>query len=588
MNVDHVSSLVVLALPQETVATVVSRLASGRTKLFGMSLIVDSKRRLLGVFNNGDLLRLIDSGGDIDMPVGEAMITDQVAVMEGTSDSDIIEQVRAKIRARTGGAKEFTKFVPVLTADDVVVDVIDLYDLLARSPRQGDRVAVYGLGFVGLTLAAALASRGHQVVGIDTSETLVNRLRTGKPHVHEPRLPELVRQGLSSGALSFHTQSNGIHNRVLIIAVGTPVDGDGRVSTSALTSACRAVGGRLRRGDVVMLRSTVPVGTSRNCVLPILEELSGLSVGKGFHLAFCPERTVEGKAIQELYTLPQIVGGFTDACVEKAASFWNTLTDTVVRVDNLEAAELVKLINNSYRDLSFAFANGLALLTDCYNIDASRLIAAANEGYPRDPIPRPSPGVGGYCLTKDPFLYASASDGGGHDQLARLGRYINDAAGRYPVSIVERFAERSKCELSSLRVLVVGMAFKGRPATNDLRGSSSVNVAQKLGERGCRVVCFDAVVSDDELFQHGFVSADLMGVAGEVDVILILNNHEDNVPEGLLERIGNGRPVLVFDGWSMLDRYEVEKYSGITYANLGYMTPVASVAPSGEKSPEKG
>jgi len=153
-----------------------------------------------------------------------------------------------------------------------------------------------------------------------------------------------------------------------------------------------------------MLRSTVPVGTTRKQVIPVLEHYSGLAAGSGFHIAFCPERTVEGQAIQELSSLPQIVGGLTEACTEKAVSFWSTLTDTVVRVDALEAAELVKLINNSYRDLSFAFANEFALLADRYNIDATRLIAAANEGYPRDKIPRPSPGVGGYCLTKDPVV----------------------------------------------------------------------------------------------------------------------------------------------------------------------------------------
>lgn len=281
---------------------------------------------------------------------------------------------------------------------------------------------------------------------------------------------------------------------------------------------------------------------------------------------------MEGKAIQELSSLPQVVGGATEVCVEKASAFWAAVTDTIVRVDSLEAAELVKLINNSYRDLSFAFSNGLALLADNYNIDATRLIAAANEGYPRNPIPAPSPGVGGYCLTKDPFLYASVNLESGHAELSHIGRKINAAAGRYPVTVLDTFAHNIQRKVKSLRVLLVGMAFKGKPETNDLRGSSSVSVARELMQRGCNVECYDAVVSEQEMRDHGLNPTRMDETLANVDAILILNNHENNIPNKFLESIGLGRTVLVFDGWSLLERHEVEKYSCLIYANLGYMT----------------
>ena len=134
------------------------------------------------------------------------------------------------------------------------------------------------------------------------------------------------------------------------------------------------------RAILVMLRSTVPVGSTRNTVLPILENTSNLTAGVDFHIAFSPERTVEGAAMSELTTLPQVVGGLTPKCLEKAISFWRSLTDSVISAESLEAAELVKLINNSYRDLSFAFANGFSLLADKYNLDANRIIGIANEG----------------------------------------------------------------------------------------------------------------------------------------------------------------------------------------------------------------
>lgn len=569
---EHLKSLIVIVSPDVPVTEAIMRMAAGGTKYFGICLVMDGQRKLCGVFNSGDVLRLIASGADLKQPMANAMVNEPVAVQEGLSESQILDLVRATLRQRTGGKKEFTQYVPVVDSNGVVLDVLDLYEMLARLPKQGDQVAVYGLGFVGLTLAAVLASRGHTVTGIDTNAAVVAQLQDGLPHVHEPRLQDMMRLGFSTGTLSFCTDPDDRHNRVVIIAVGTPVDEQGVASMHALEQVCQTVGARLRRGDIVMLRSTVPVGTTRTLVIPMLEKISGLKSGKGFHVAFCPERTVEGKAIQELSSLPQIVGGATEVCVEKASAFWAAITDTIVRVDSLEAAELVKLINNSYRDLSFAFSNGLALLADNYNIDAARLIAAANEGYPRNPIPCPSPGVGGYCLTKDPFLYASVNSESGHAELSRIGRKINEAAGRYPVTVLESFAQTLQRKVESFRVLLVGMAFKGKPETNDLRGSASVSVARELMRRGCVVECFDAVVSEQELRNHGLNPARLDESLANADAILILNNHENNIPNKFLEGIGNGRAVLVFDGWNLLERHEVERYSGVIYANLGYMT----------------
>lgn len=563
---------VVVARPEEPVSVVVARMAEAGVRHFGIALITDSAGKLLGVFNNGDVLRLIARGGDMTAPIGSVMVEEPVVVREGLTDAEILQDVARRLMARTGGRKRITQFVPVLDDTNRVVDVIDTFELLSRAPRQGETVAVYGLGFVGLTLAAVLSAHGHRVTGIDTSPTIIEGLGRGEFHVHEPRLPEMVRQGVNDGTLSFSVEPGSDHHRVVIVAVGTPVSETGDASMSAVRSVCEVVGPRLRRGDLVMLRSTVPVGTTRDFVIPLLEDLSGLRAGAQFNVAFCPERTVEGQAIRELSALPQIVGGFSDTCAEKAAGFWATLTDAVVRVDSLEAAELVKLANNSYRDLSFSFANALALLADRYNLDATRLISAANEGYPRNPIPKPSPGVGGYCLTKDPYLYGAIDPDGLHSRLSRLGRQINGVAGRYPLRVLERFAERLGRSVADLRVLVVGIAFKGQPETNDVRGSTGADAARQIAAAGARTSCFDAVIGSEGLESQGFTPANLLEEAGRTDAVLILNNHPDNAPDGLLERLSS-RPSLLFDGWGLFDAQEVEKYTGLVYATLGYMTP---------------
>ena len=544
----------------------------GKDSVQGITLVVDESMVLLGVINKGDILRFIADGIDLEKQASEVMIQNPVTAPIFSSDNEILRAVRSQLMQRTDGEKDITRYVPLIDENRVVCDLVDMFSLLARSPRQGQNVEIHGLGFVGLTLAVFLAGRGHFVTGIDSNARLVKQLSQGEPHVFEPRLPEMMRHALENKELKFLTALPSAHNRVVIIAVGTPVMDDGSACLKALKNVCETVGARLQPGDLVMLRSTVPVGTTKGFVRDLLENASGFKAGEEFYLAFTPERTVEGHAMQELSSLPQIVGGFSSQCVEMACGFWQSVSDTTVRVDSLEAAELVKLSNNSYRDLSFAFANGLALLADQFNLDAAKVINAANEGYPRNPIPRPSPGVGGYCLTKDPFLYAAVDSNNGHAVLSRSGRAVNSQAGHYPLKIVARYAKRLGRPLSDLSVLLVGLAFKGWPETNDLRGSTALDIGLELMDKGCKVFGYDAVVKDTLIKKTGITPVQILDAVDECDVLLILNNHPGNLPEGLLERL-QGCQTLLFDGWSQLNRQDVERYNNITYSTMGYMTP---------------
>ncbi len=180
--------------------------------------------------------------------------------------------------------------------------------------------------------------------------------------------------------------------------------------------------------------------------------------------------------------------------------------------------------------------------------------------------------MGGYCLTKDPWLYGSVDPSAGHALLSAQGRAINAEAARYPLEMLARWAARSQRPVEGLRVLIVGMAFKGWPATSDVRSSSSLVVAQELMLRGCDLRVHDAVVDDAMLIGLGLTPTALRDGLPEVDAVLILNDHPDNIVPGLLPALA-GRATLLFDGWGMLDRREVEDRDGITYATLGYMTP---------------
>jgi len=567
-------SLFVYAKPSESVRGVLKRMAVRGRRLSVLALICNADNVLLGVASQGDMLRLIAEGFDIDEPITNAMVGDPVTCPVGTDRETIITIVRNQLRESNKTKNELTRFVPLVDRHGRVVDVCDVYESIAEMSHGHEYIAIYGMGFVGLTLAASLASRGHYVTGIDTNTQLIDSLNSANVHIHEPRLKEVVRSSLNDGRLKFVNVPPDNHNRVVIFAVGTPVNEKEQADLKMIMSVAEDSASKLRKGDLVILRSTVPLGTTRSLILPILEGGSNLVAGRDFHLTFCPERTVEGSAMVELTSLPQIVGGLTARCTEIAITFWQSLTDSVVKTESLEAAELVKLINNSFRDLSFAFANGVSLLADTYNIDASRLIAAANEGYPRNSIPQPSPGVGGYCLTKDPYLYASFSPDSDYAKLSIQGRKTNEKAMHYPIEVVKKYCSQLGVDLSDMNILLLGIAFKGWPQTNDTRGSTSLVVADELKRRTRSLYVYDSVIGKERIMGLGYIPYGLDGPVSKFDILLILNNHPDNasIVENLVPNFINRRG-LIFDGWSMLDRFEVEKYQDLVYACMGYMTP---------------
>jgi UDP-N-acetyl-D-mannosaminuronic acid dehydrogenase len=317
----------------------------------------------------------------------------------------------------------------------------------------------------------------------------------------------------------------------------------------------------------------VPVGTTRNVVLPLLEA-GGLAAGRDFHLAFAPERTAAGRALEELKLLPQIVGGFDQASLQIAGRVFSEITNTIVEVTSLEAAELVKLMNNTFRDLVFSFANEAAYLCDAFNLDAFRLIQAANEGYPRNPIPLPSPGVSGFCLSKDPHLYSHpVADVAFRPTLGEASRAINRQGALYVLSKLRRFCAEAGLNLEDMRILLLGLAFKGMPETSDYRNSVSVELLKSL-PRADRIMVKDFVVAPSEIAALGYAPVDdVLDAARSADAILVMNNHYSNNKFNVVQALRNaGRPIFFFDGWHMFDQHEIEALGGVTYATMGYMT----------------
>ena len=566
---------VVLANPSDPIDLVVRKMEerSGLVRCPGLAIIVDADKRALGVLTDGDIRRSYFEEVSWDASVDSIMSMNPIGVPVGLSNQKFIEEVFRQAEHASHLSARYVRYVLVLDRDQRVVDVKDFFHLLWHEDQRSERVVVFGLGFVGLTVAVALANVGYHVVGFDTNVSLIKQLAGGQSHVHEPGLDDMLAQLLTQRVLAFSQNTEDLvsdQKTSFIIAVGTPVDEEGVPDTADLRSVCEQIGSLVNKDDQVIVRSTVPVGTTRAIVAPILEQRSGLVVGTDICLSFCPERTLAGKAMEELRTLPQLVGGYSEHCMSRATQFWGRLNPSTVLTQGLEAAELAKLANNSFRDLVFGFSNQLINLADRYNLVLSDVITAANNGYPRNAIPLPSPGVGGYCLTKDPYLL-SASLSSKEQDLGSLGREINEAAATYAMKHVERFCSKIGSNIEDMTALVIGLAFKGEPETNDYRGSCGIKLARRLMDAGATVYGWDEVLHERDATDVKFSQAGSKSQAiAEADLVLIMNNHRKN-PMHIVSSIAGSRKLrLIFDGWGQLNRPEVEKIDGATYCTLGY------------------
>ncbi len=254
------------------------------------------------------------------------------------------------------------------------------------------------------------------------------------------------------------------------------------------------------------------------------------------------------------------------------ANLMRELTPTIVEVESLEAAEMIKLVNNAFRDLSFAFSNELALVCDHFNLDAAELVRAANEGYPRNNIPAPSPGVGGVCLKKDPVMFAwVAREAGIERPLSHMGRAVNELMPRYVARRIVGFLRENGRPFSEARVVLAGLAFKGQPETSDVRNSTAIEVLNLLKAEGVTVIGYDPVVDAETIGAVGATPcATLEDCFANADVVAILNNHESFARINLYALLESmRRPGMFFDGWHLFPAEEATRVEGITYAGLG-------------------
>jgi UDP-N-acetyl-D-mannosaminuronic acid dehydrogenase len=330
-----------------------------------------------------------------------------------------------------------------------------------------------------------------------------------------------------------------------IITVGTPLKkGETRPNFEYIKQSLISIAHVYTGKELVVLRSTVSVGTTRNIVLPFLSKLRNGNED-GSLVAFCPERTVEGKAIEELTQLPQIISGNNEKAIRIAQDLYREITPYVIKADSLEEAELVKLYNNTYRDMSFSIGNVFCMAAESFGVDGIKVIRTANQGYPRSSIPVPG-FVAGPCLEKDAYILTSnMKESSCRNIILNLRKY-NESLEDLVVQWVEEQPKKDKT------ILISGLAFKGTPETSDLRGSSSARIARKLAKKGYTLYLHDFTVSrnDMEALEVGNVCNDLYEAVERVSLLLVLNNHSRYKTINPDMLTAKNKNILVLDVWN--------------------------------------
>ncbi|MDQ0215923.1 UDP-N-acetyl-D-mannosaminuronic acid dehydrogenase [Oikeobacillus pervagus] len=403
------------------------------------------------------------------------------------------------------------------------------------------KICVVGLGYIGLPTAVMFANRGLQVHGVDVNERAVQLINQKKLHIEENGLEERLIQAIDQQLFTASTEP--VEADVFIVAVPSPINCDKSANLDYVREATRSIVPFVREGNLVILESTVPPRTVEDVMIPVLEK-TGLKIGEQLYISHSPERVIPGKVFEELVHNDRIVGGINEKSSQMTKELYEIFVKGTIHITDATTAEMVKVIENTYRDINIAFANELAKISDQIGVNAWEAIQLANY-HPRVNIHLPGPGVGGHCIAVDPwFLVELQPD---LAKMIHLARKTNDSMPLYTVEKTEAILKSHG--ITQGKIAVVGLAFKAN--IDDMRESPSLEVIRHLEEKGLSFTAFDPHVKENKLEQQTQYFEEAVK---DADIVLILTDHQelkDLDPNTISDKV---RSKIVFDTKNCLNR----------------------------------
>ena len=385
-------------------------------------------------------------------------------------------------------------------------------------------ISVIGLGYIGLPTAALLASKGYMVKGMDINEYAVETINKGEIHIVEPDLDAYVRSAVANGKLKAYSEVQA--GDIYIVCVPTPFHADSELpkpNIDYVREAVQSISPHVKGGDIVILESTSPVGTTE-MVIDVLQK-NGVDTSAIF-IAYCPERVLPGKIMTELVDNARVIGGVNSQSTKVVAAFYRTFVNGEILEAEAKTAEMCKLTENSFRDVNIAFANELSVLCDNNGVDVWELIKLANH-HPRVNILQPGTGVGGHCIAVDPWFIVSQDPD--NSRIIKTAREINDSKPEWVVDKIKVATD----SMSTKKVACLGLAFK--PDIDDLRESPAVRVVESLIEQGYNVFCVEPNINEHEKYNL----IDIKKAIDEFDVIVLLVKHKEFTSNMILTELEN-------------------------------------------------
>ncbi|MED1603612.1 nucleotide sugar dehydrogenase [Alkalihalophilus marmarensis] len=418
------------------------------------------------------------------------------------------------------------------------------------------KLCVMGLGYIGLPTAVMFAKHGVEVHGVDVNETVIKKLQNKELHIEEPGLKEMMSEVMDNGHLTVATEPKEAD--AYIIAVPTPINKDRTAKLDYVASATEMILPYLKKGNLVILESTVPPKTVDDVMLPILEK-TGMNIGEELFVSHSPERVLPGKLFEELVSNDRIVGGINEKSSQMTVDLYKRFVKGTIHVTNATTAEMVKLMENTYRDVNIAFANELARIAENVGFNVWEAIDLANC-HPRVNIHKPGPGVGGHCIAVDPWFIIEQAPA--ESKLISMSRDINDTT---PYEVVAKAEDLVK-GIDNPVISVLGLAFKGN--IDDMRESPSVHIVNRLKEDGYELKIYDPYVVD-----HIDGKVDTLEEAAEgSDCLVILTDHDVFKEINFNQVKDLMRTKVVYDTRNILNADALNEL-GITLAQIGNKPP---------------
>ncbi|MDQ2914203.1 MAG: nucleotide sugar dehydrogenase [Chloroflexota bacterium] len=439
-----------------------------------------------------------------------------------------------------------------------------LSELRSKIESRDAVLGVVGLGYVGLPVSCAFAEAGFRVVGIDINTSRVDSIRSGRSPIdgQEPGLPELLTKVVREGRLTAADDYAKLSDAdVVLIAVETPVASDHKPRYEALASASRAVGGVLKQGALVIVESTVAPGTMEQLVRPLLETATGGKANQDFFLGHCPERVMPGRMLANLRHVGRVCGGMSQETAEVMVTLYRSIVDAELDPSDCLTAELVKTVENAYRDVNIAFANEVALVCEELGADVWTVRDLVNKSPGRDML-LPGAGVGGHCIPKDSWLLI-ANANGLDAKLVTAARAVNDAMPLHVAHLVEDALMRADRRVADGKVALLGYSYLGN--TGDTRNSPSIPLVEQLRSQGADVRIHDPHVPE-------YSSSSLAEAIRGADCIVLMVAHDEyrDLDWPMLRQLV--RTPLVVDGRNIAGDCSPSS-AGFTYVGLGRSAP---------------